>query len=69
LPHVRKIAGRPTTSLARLDANDVPSLYGTTGSFLLGVDAQQAAQLTSSGTWLSSLLRASGHLRHIYIDE
>ncbi|HEY3254941.1 MAG TPA: hypothetical protein VGJ91_13365 [Polyangiaceae bacterium] len=55
--------------LARLDASDTPSLFATSGSFLLGADAQQAASVTSSGTWLSSLLRAAGQLRHVYIAE
>jgi hypothetical protein len=55
--------------LARLDAFDVPELFGVGGAWIPSVRAADGLVLFESGTWLSLVVPAPAGLRHAYIED
>ena len=53
--------------LARLDVNDSIQLFSG-GDWITGNDPTRATTVFSSGTWVSSVVRSAGALRHVYIS-
>jgi hypothetical protein len=53
--------------LARLDATDSIELFSGSG-WIKGTNPARATTVFTSGTWVSSVVRVSSGLRHVYID-